>query len=73
MKLIDGEELAEVLRNQKGKNKEIYLDSAFLCDLQEEVEAIPIGWLQSTGMTMINNEARVELFKIINYWRNNHD
>lgn len=34
----------------------------------EVIEAIPISWLTSKGMTMISNDARTELFKLIRAW-----
>lgn len=75
MRLIDGDEL----RLSHCKECTLYPDKCLKdkCDVgciyhinvAPTIQAIPIDWLLSTGMMMIDNESRTQLFKLINYWR----
>lgn len=63
MRLINFEELTQDV--QDTFNKE-HLEKI-------TVEAIPISWLTSKGMMKVDNDTRVELFKLISEWRKENE
>lgn len=75
MRLIDKESLMEVINCNKsladGYHMKDYVFNQIITDIESEpiVEAIPIEWLLTTGMMMVDNDTRTKLFNLISLWR----
>lgn len=75
MRLIDAEPIERDITEWKARETNEPLTKTIVDNVgtwvthAPTIDAIPISWLNSKGMTMINNEARTELFKLIRAWR----
>ena len=76
MKLIDADELHNlfIMHYKKGgKHRETYLDCAFLTELQDEVDAIPIEWLLSKKYEIVTDTeafpVNYVIDKVVDLWR----